>query len=81
MKTSAFYAIALIVFWSLSPIKYDGTNSTQHKLQSVKAKTIQYRNVDATIVETKKLTFDERMAAEDARSKAANKKVHDEIVK
>ena len=82
-KVSVFYALILALFWIIMPIKYDGTNITQHNIQTQNQRTIDYKSVtsDAIIYTTKKPTFEERMKAEDERSEDANQKIIDEIIK
>ncbi len=82
-KISAYYAFILILFWILIPIKYDGTNSTQHNIRTQNQRTMQYESVtsDAKIIQTKKPTFAERMKLEDERSIKANTKITNEIIK
>jgi len=82
-RLSAYYAFVLLLFWILMPIKYDGTNITERNIQTQNQRTINYKSVtsDAIIIQTKKPTFAERMKAEDKRSKNANIKVQNEIVK
>ena len=67
----------------LSPIKIDGTAAkTAHRAEVIAATAYQEARVASPshpVLATHKLTFDERMAAEDARSVKANKVVTDEI--
>ena len=65
------------------PIKYDGTDSVKRHQVTQEMRAVEYRSVssDAKIINTKKLTFDERMALEAQRSKDANERISNEIVK
>jgi len=78
-----WYLVLIGIFWAFMPIKYDGTNSVERSKSTQKMRTAEYRNVVKTteVVHTKKPTFAERMAAEEARSAEANQKVTNEIVK
>ena len=76
------FVILLVLFW-FAPVKYDGTNTKQNHQRTVTERTNEYREVahEAVVVTTKKKTFAERMAEEEARSQKENQKVQDEISK
>ena len=72
-----------VVFTWYSPVKIDGTNTAKSHKATERQRTSEYNSVtsDAVIVTTKKLTFSERMEAEELRSTKANQRVVSEIVK
>ena len=82
-KVAGWYGFILIMFWIFMPIKYDGTNSVERHQVTQQMRTADYKSVtsDATVVHVKKLTFDERMALEAQRSKEANERISNEIIK
>jgi len=73
-----------ITFLSLAPVAIDGTQGKKAHRAEVREATIYHTaqsssNPKVVVVHTKKLTFDEKMALEDARAVKANKAVTDEI--
>jgi len=82
-KTSGTLFMALFLFHIFAPVKIDGTQSQSAHKAEVAERTQEYKIVESekTIVTTKKPTFEERMAAEEARSASANNKVENEMLK
>ena len=82
-RTAGALAVIWTLFLYLAPIKIDGTESkAAHRAEVIQENAYHEAHaLSETVkaVETKKLTFAERMAAEDARSKAANQVVTDDI--
>ena len=78
-------ATAWISIWSiflyLAPIKIDGTESKKAHRIEVQQATQYHQQISTRTAEviTSKPSFEERMAAEEARSAKANKVVQDEI--
>ena len=74
---AVWYGIFLIMLWVFTPIKYDGTNSVARSVETQHMQKSRYSDIvfDAVKVESKRLTFDERMEAEALRSVKANEKV------
>jgi len=71
-----------ITMFGLTFLKYDGTNSTStHKLteQATSDRYDSELEEAGEVVTTPKLTFTQRMAAEEARSAKANKAITDDI--
>lgn len=84
-KLNMAWGILWLLFFYLAPVKVDGTQSkAAHKAEVTQANSYYEEHAlasDAKPVKTIKLTFEQRMAAEDARSKAKNQEVTDEINK
>ena len=84
-KLNIIWGLLWATFFYLVPVKIDGTESkAAHKAEVIQENSYHEEHaLSETVkpVETKKLTFEERMAAENARSKAANQEVTDEINK
>jgi len=81
-KVAIWYVFLLTLFWIFMPIKYDATNSVERHEVTQKMRTEQYKEVrrEATVKQTTKPTFQERMDAESKRSTQANEKVRDGII-
>ncbi len=81
-KWATFQLVLLAIVWLFNPIKYDGTNIKDNHIMTEQERTIQYRRIreDSAPVYTKKLSFEERLKAEEEYSRKANQKVKDEII-
>ena len=79
------WGVLWALFFYLAPVKVDGTETKSAHMTEVTQEDAYHEAhaLSETVkpVVTKKLTFSERMAAEDARSKAANQVITDEINK
>lgn len=74
--------VVFLIFMYLMPVKIDGTEGKKYHLQEViEVNNYHDQHDEESIqkVEVKKLTFDEKMALEDARSVAANARIKKEI--
>ncbi len=80
-KASFVFGAVMIALAIYSPVKIDGTNTKAHHKVTHAERTAEYIDVaeEAVVVTTKKETFQERMAKEDARSKEKNKDIMYEI--
>ena len=83
IKLAIGFAILALFLMILSPVKYDGTNSTKYNIKAQKDRTGFYNSVtsEARIIETRTPTFKERMDEESKRSIKANNKIINEILK
>ena len=81
-KSAAALVFASAVLYIYAPVKIDGTKTKQYHKHSVAERVSEYREIskDATIIETKKPTFEERMKAEAERSKAENEQIEKELL-
>jgi len=82
LKTALFFGITIVLFWLMSPVKYDGTNSVQRSIETQQLRTIEYDTTtdSSDIVHTSKLSFEERMLLEEQRSNKANQKIQKDII-
>jgi len=80
-KIALIYLIMLLITLWYSPVKYDGTQSKTYHKQQIKKVSKVYTTVDSTPVITVKKSFKEQMAEETLRSKKANKRIDNEIIK
>ena len=82
-KLNIAWGLLWATFFYLAPVKIDGTETkAAHRVEVTQENAYHEAHaLSETIrpVETNKLTFAEQMAAEDARSKAANQVVTDDI--
>lgn len=81
-KTAGALAVLIAIFMIFAPVKIDGTNVDKHNKRQHEVRTQEYKSVtsDAVIVHVKKPTFQERMAAENARSLNANASTLDGLI-
>jgi len=77
----ALVAISASIFF-FAPVKIDGTKTKQYHKHSVAERVSEYREIsrNAEVLRTKKPTFEERMKAEEERSRSENKKIEEDML-